>query len=112
MRSLKYILCLMGGMLYSGWSFSQYTWDGGVSLGGANYTGEMDRKNGQAPPFMVQNAHVVKTRPGVDFFIRYRIHTLLSAKAGVTFLGIAGTDSLSNDPYWRGRNLHFRNRIY
>jgi hypothetical protein len=91
-------------------TFAQYNLDYGGSIGASNYLGEIGGKDGTRKDF-VNDIKMSQTRPAINAFVRYRIHSKVSVKGSLTALRIQGADSLSTNPQRTGRNLSFRNDI-
>ena len=91
-------------------SFSQYSWDYGAGLGASNYLGEMGGNAGSAKGFL-SDLKLSQTRFSGNAFLRYKIFQWLAVKGSVSYVRIAGADSLSANYGRIGRNLSFRNDI-
>lgn len=90
---------------------SQYKWDFGLAVGGANYLGEMGGKAGTRRNF-VADMKIAATRPTVSPYVRMKMGQNLNLRAGLAWVRISGADSLSTNRGRVGRNLSFRNDIY
>ena len=95
---------------------AQYNLDYGGIAGVSNYLGEIGgtKKEGKgtARKNFVADMRLDQTKFVIGGWVRYKVHPLFSAKAGLTFIRIAGVDSTSDYINRRGRNLSFRNDIY
>lgn len=87
---------------------AQYLWDYGMSLGAANYLGEIGGDEKTRRDF-VMDMKLGQTRWGLGGFGRYKFNNLLNFKGGLTYARIQGDDQLSTNRGRRGRNLSFRN---
>ena len=81
-----------------------------MSVGGANYLGEMGGKDQPRKDF-VWDIKLNQTRAAAGTFIRYRVHPSFGINLGFNYARIQGADSLSDYGPRRGRNLSFRNTI-
>jgi len=97
-------------LLSSNLAISQYTLDAGFNLGASNYLGEMGGRDDSKINFADINFR--KTGFATGVWVRKRLHPLLSIKANLLFLRIAGVDSLADKPSKQDRILHFRNDIF
>jgi len=107
MRKLLYLffLLLLPSVLYS-----QYNWDYGFQIGGANYLGdiggdEKERRNG------VADMKLAQTRQVAGVFLRYKPIELVAVKLSATYGRVQGADSLSTNGARVGRNLSFRSDL-
>ena len=87
---------------------SQYYIDLGVSMGAANYLGEIGGKEQTRRDF-VADTKIDQTRQVLGGFIRYKFTPVISFKGGLTYAKIQGADNLSSNPARVGRNLSFKN---
>lgn len=89
---------------------AQYFWDYGLSLGAANYLGDMGGNELTRRDF-VSDMKLTQTNITAGGFVRYRVHPLLSVKAAVNWARLSGDDKLSSNPARNARNLNFRNDL-
>lgn len=89
---------------------AQYYWDYGISLGAANYIGDIGGKEKSAQPFLL-DLKIGQTRWNLGAFARYKVSGDFFVRADLTNLRIEGADSLSTNPARVGRNLSFINNI-
>lgn len=87
---------------------SQYAWDIGLHLGGANYLGEFGGKEKPRRDF-IWDLKMNQTRWAVGGFARRKINRTFSLSAHVMYFRLQGADSWSQNPARVGRNLNFRN---
>lgn len=83
----------------------------GLSLGAANYLGEIGGKEKTRRNF-IMDLKLSQTRSAVAGFVRYRLNRDVSLKGSAGWYRISGADSYSTNPGRRGRNLSFRNDIF
>ncbi len=99
-----------------GFALPQYNLDYGIHLGMANYLGEIGgtgkEDKGVSRRNFIYDIKLNQTKFAGGGWIRYKVHPLISAKANLMYLRIAGADSLSDYPNRKGRNLSFRNDIF
>lgn len=89
---------------------AQYYWDFGVSLGGANYLGEMGGTDKSRRDF-IYDIKLNQTRYMFGTFARYRVNQNFSWHTSINYGRIQGADSLSDYGPRFSRNLSFRNDI-
>lgn len=89
---------------------AQYFWDYGVTMGAANYLGDMGGNELTRRDF-VSDMKMTQTHLSSGAFVRYRIHPLFSLKGAVNWCRISGDDKLSSNPARNTRNLNFRNDV-
>ncbi|MGL4599517.1 MAG: DUF6089 family protein [Bacteroidia bacterium] len=90
---------------------AQYNLEFGVSTGAANYLGDMGGNELTRRDF-VSDMKFSQTRASVGTYMRYRINSLFSVKANLTWLRLSGNDALSSNPARNARNLNFRNDVF
>ena len=90
---------------------SQYNWDIGVHVGGANYLGEMGGVEKPRRDF-IWDMKLGQTRWCFGGFARRKINRLLSINAGLLYFRIQGADAISENGPRVGRNLNFRNDMF
>ncbi len=91
-------------------SSAQYGMDFGLSVGAANYLGEIGGTSGEAKPFLF-DLKLQQANFAIGGFYRYSITRTLAAKLSFNYARIGGADSLSEEPTRIGRNLSFRTDI-
>lgn len=106
MRGGLHILAFL--LTFSFSAYSQYYIDYGVSVGAANYLGEIgggieERRGGFVD--MKLNA----TKWNLGGFFRYRMSNRFGVKANLNYLRISGDDKNTLNPARRARNLSFKN---
>jgi len=116
-KLFAFIAVFTGGtFLGSNSAHGQYNLDYGGIAGVSNYLGEIGgtKKLGKGTPRknFVADMRLDETKFCVGGWIRYKVHPLISAKAGLTFVRIGAADSTSDYINRRVRNLSFRNDIY
>ncbi len=110
-RILTGTLVLLFATCLTSTARSQYNWDVGIHIGGANYLGEMGGKERPRRDF-IWDMKLSQTRWAFGFFARRKINRLLSINAGLLYLRIQGADALSKNGPRVGRNLNFRNDMF
>lgn len=90
--------------------FSQYNWDFGGGIAGANYLGEIGGYDKTGRGF-VSDMKMTQTRWGLNAFARRRIVEGVFASAGIYYGRVQAADSLTILPARNARNLSFRNDI-
>lgn len=91
-------------------SYSQGAMDFGISLGGANYTGEVGGNSTEAQPWLL-DMQLGQTSYAMGGFYRYNITGKIAAKLSINYARIRGADSLSTIKTQLARNIHFRTDI-
>jgi hypothetical protein len=104
-------LATLGLALVAGEARSQYAWDVGVHLGGANYLGEFGGMEKTRRDF-IWDMKLGQTRWAVGAFARRKLNRSFSLNAGVLYYRLQGGDYLSTNPERVGRNLSFRNDMF
>ncbi len=108
---MKYSLILAALLfLFSGLN-AQYKWDYGISLGGANYLGDIGGKEKTRRDF-VWDMHLNQSNIALGAYGRYKFGKRFSLAANLTYLQINDKDSETTNPARRARNLNFRNRMF
>lgn len=108
MRKLLLILLFSSATFFG---YGQYLWDFGVKAGASNYLGEMGG-NADTRKDFIADIKMSKTQFTCGGFARYKLTPVVSVKAGLNWVRIAGADYLSTNRGRAGRNLSFRNDIY
>lgn len=83
----------------------------GISLGAANYLGEIGGKEKTRRDFIL-DLKLSQTRSAVAGFVRYKYRPDILLKGSMGWYRISGADKFSTNPGRVGRNLSFRNDIY
>lgn len=99
-------------LLFIGFSISfnasaQYSMDFGMSLGAANYLGEIGGGEGEARPWLL-DMKFQQTQFAFGGFYRVNFTREIAAKLSFNYGRIEGADSLSGNPARVARNLSFR----
>ncbi len=89
---------------------SQYNWDFGVMIGGANYLGDIGGQELTRRDF-VWDMHLNKTNVAFGGYGRYKFSKRFAVTANFTYLQIGTADWVSTNPARVARNLNFRNRM-
>jgi len=89
---------------------AQYSMDFGVSLGAANYTGEIGSNGEETKPWLL-DMRLGQSRLSAGGFYRYNFTRNLAAKISVNYARIQGNDSTSQIKTAIARNLSFRTDI-
>lgn len=89
---------------------AQYNWDVGLSLGGANYLGDIGGQEQTRRDF-IWDMHLNQTNVALGAYARYKYSRRLSFAGNFTYLQIGTADWNSSNPARVARNLHFRNRM-
>ena len=105
---MKKLLILGCVLLFIPVANAQYRWDVGISLGGANYLGEMGGKEKTRRDF-IWDLKLDQTRWTIGGFARYKASRLVYINVGINYLRIQGADRNSTNPERVGRYLNFRN---
>ncbi len=92
-------------------SYSQYKVDYGLSLGAANYLGEIgggiDTRRGG-----IADMKLNYTRWTLGGFYRYRFSPKFAVKGALNYIRLSGDDSKTENPARRARNLNFKNDMF
>lgn len=102
---------VVAGILFASQSYAQYNWDGGFSVGAANYLGDIGGDVLTRRDF-VADMKIKETQPTLSAFIRYKFNPYLAVKSSVTWARISGDDKNSSNPARNARNLNFRNDVF
>lgn len=108
---MKKLLYLAIFIFLSSSAFSQYKWDYGIKLGGANYLGDIGGKELTRRDF-VWDMHMNQTNIAVGAYGRYKFSKRMSIAANLDYLQINDADSETTNPARRARNMNFRNRMF
>lgn len=106
----RLLVCLFATVAFLS-AEAQYSWEYGISLGGANYLGDIGGKLETRRDF-VWDMHLGQTRFAVGSYGRYKFSRRFAVNLGVNYLRIQDADRLTTNPQRRARNLNFRNRIW
>ena len=91
-------------------SSAQYSKDFGVTLGVANYLGDVGGSKSVTQPWLL-DMNLSRTRYSFGGFYRLNFTQKIAAKLSVNYARISGADSLSGIATQRARNLSFRTDI-
>jgi hypothetical protein len=89
---------------------AQYRADFGITLGAANYVGDMGGEEATRRDF-VWDMKLDQSKAMVGAFYRYRFSHVFGINTKLTYGRLAGSDDLSTNPGRVGRNLSFRNDL-
>ncbi|NND77605.1 MAG: hypothetical protein HKN39_05430 [Flavobacteriales bacterium] len=89
---------------------AQYLWDYGITLGGANYLGDIGGTDEPRKDF-VYDMKLKETRYVFGAYLRRRISRSLNVKLGASYGKIGGDDLNTDYAPRRARNLNFTNTI-
>lgn len=98
MRTLLLLIGLCGSL-----SLNAQFWEAGLTLGGANYFGDLSNNS--------NSFYFQEFRPGGGLFLRYNLTDKLHFKASGNYMRIAGEDANSNIREVTQRNLSFRSSL-
>lgn len=107
---MKRLLYAATFLLLASSAVAQYKWDYGLSIGGANYLGDIGGKELTRRDFVV-DMHLNQTNIALGAFARYRVNKRFALAGNFTYLQINDADSETTNPARRARNLNFRNRM-
>ena len=91
--------------------FSQYNWDFGLKIGGANYLGDIGGKEMTRRDF-VWDMHMNQTNVAIGAYGRYKFSKRIAVAVNFDYLQINDSDSETTNPARRARNMNFRNRMF
>ena len=91
--------------------FSQYNWDFGLKIGGANYLGDIGGKEMTRRDF-VWDMHMNQTNIATGAYGRYKFSKRMAVAVNFDYLQINDSDSETTNPARRARNMNFRNRMF
>lgn len=83
----------------------------GFGIGAANFLGELGGRDAVGRDF-IYDLELSETRPALMINYRYQLGSRIFAKAQYNFGIIGGNDALTEEPFRRNRNLHFRSTIH
>lgn len=98
------------GLLVSFAANAQYNFDAGISVGAANYLGDIGGNILTRRDF-VADMKMEETHMSSSAFVRYRFNPFFALKGSLTWARISGDDKLSENPARNTRNLNFRNDV-
>lgn len=106
----KYLTAVLFVLLGASMS-AQYKWDYGISLGSANYLGDIggEEKTRRDGPVDV---HLDRTAFSAGAYGRYKFSKRFALQTSFDFVRIKDADSYSTNPARRARNLNFRNDMF
>jgi hypothetical protein len=92
---------------------AQGDWDIGLSAGTSNYIGDIGDGKGPGRAF-IWDLQELKSRPALGIFVRRKLDQsgLWHLRSDFTKIHIAGSDKNTQYAPRKGRNLHFRNRMF
>ena len=92
---------------------AQGDWDIGLSAGISNYIGDIGDGKGPGRAF-IWDLQELKSRPALGIFVRRKLDQsgLWHLRSDFTKIHIAGSDKNTQYAPRKGRNLHFRNRMF
>lgn len=90
---------------------AQYRWDVGLSIGAANYLGEIGGEEETRRDFIF-DMKLNRTQFVVGAFGRYKVSPRLAFNVGINYGQIKANDYNSQNPARVARNLSFQNDIY
>lgn len=110
MQSVKYFITI----LFIGFGLMQAQaqnapLSAGISLGGANYLGEIGGKFD--PRASLLDADIITTSPAIGGFLRYAANDRVRVSGEVNYVHIRQNDANAESPARQARNLNFRNRM-
>lgn len=108
MKRNLYIVFLVLGLNFS--VKSQWLWDYGVSIGTANYFGDIGGKDKSRQNFL-SDVQFAQTRYNIGAFARYKWRPKISLKIALDLVRVQGDDALTSNPGRKYRNFNFRNNI-
>lgn len=89
---------------------SQYNFDYGIKLGGANYLGDIGGLEQERRDF-IMDMQLGKTSWIVGGYARYKFSRSIGGNLSVNYGNIQGDDALSTNMARNSRNLRFKNKI-
>jgi len=111
MKRTVLLLLLLLPVLLSAQRRNRYRWEGSLSLGAANFLGELGGAN-RIGTNGVRDLELSLTRPSAGLSIRFRQSRFIGYKANFFYGRLNGDDKLTTEPYRRNRNLNFRSHIF
>jgi len=82
-----------------------------LGLGVINFLGELGGRDAIGSDFL-WDTELSMFRPAVHLEYRYKIARMIVLKGGFHYGIIAGNDALTNEPFRRNRNIHFKSNIF
>lgn len=109
-------LLLMAPMLSAQYFSNQSYWKNerhevALGLGVVNFLGELGGRDAIGSDF-IMDMEVSMFRPAMHLEYRYRIARSIVIKGGVHYGIIAGNDALTEEPFRKNRNIHFKSNIF
>ena len=80
-------------------------------IGAANFLGELGGRD-QIGTRFIYDMEWSETKPALQANYRYQVGSRVFTKAQFAFALIGGNDALTEEPFRRNRNLHFRSTIF
>ncbi|MCK6649171.1 MAG: DUF6089 family protein [Bacteroidia bacterium] len=82
-----------------------------LGVGVSNFLGELGGAN-QIGTNFVKDLEFTATRPSLALGMRYKFHKRWAVKGGLHYLLLSGNDKLTQEPFRKNRNLHFRSHTF
>lgn len=81
-----------------------------IGFGATNFLGDLGGKDSQGSNFL-SDLEISQTKPAFNLGLRYFALRHFAIRGGVHYGMVSGDDKLTEEPYRKNRNLHFRSSI-
>jgi opacity protein-like surface antigen len=112
---LSLCLCLLVTVADGQYFRTSQNWKGHrneltVGLGVSNFLGELGGRDQIGSPF-IWDLELSETKPALSVGYRYYVARKQSLRANLTYGILSGNDNLTDEPFRRNRNLHFKSDL-
>lgn len=116
MRHLLFIAAFFISISAFGQFFNKVDWRQNrhqleIGAGASNFLGELGGKDAIGTNDL-RDFELSQTRFAFMIGYKYTLHKKLHLRANFTYGTLSGHDSLTDEPFRKNRNLHFRSRVY
>lgn len=113
---VAFALCLLVTSADAQYFRSSQHWKGHrneltIGLGVSNFLGELGGRDQIGSPFL-WDLELSETKPALHFGYRYYVARKQSLRANLTYGILSGNDNLTDEPFRRNRNLHFKSDLF
>lgn len=82
-----------------------------LGVGAINFLGELGGRDAVGSDFIF-DMELSMFRPAVHLEYRYKVARMITLKGGIHYGIIAGNDALTEEPFRKNRNIHFKSNIF
>lgn len=119
--NLKFPIILLGLLFVVSTASAQYFSNQGywknerheiqLGVGAINFLGELGGRDAVGSDFIF-DMEFSMFRPAIHLEYRYRVARMILLKGGIHYGIIAGNDALTEEPFRKNRNIHFKSNIF